>query len=150
MRSFFAPGPNGTGLANGGTFALSYTNPAANPTTATATVTFSTNAATLQSNIQAALTYGGLAGQIGVNTGASNTPNSVVIVTNDMSTGANVLITFQGALAQATDQLLATTTPGVSITPATINVPNNVPGAGHSRRAEQRFRRDVGQFHSPV
>jgi hypothetical protein len=130
----FARGPSNTDaiffspvITNGSTFALTYTNAAANPTTGTATVTFSTTAATLASNIQAALSFGGLAPQIGVN-GA--TPNSVVVVTNDTSTGANVLVTFQSALAQATNQLLMSGTPGVSITTATINVPNNIPDSG--------------------
>src|SRR5208282_2095147 len=69
----FARGPSNTDavflpstLTNGSTFALSYTNPAANPTTGTATITFSTTAATLQNNIQTALTSGGLATQVGV------------------------------------------------------------------------------------
>jgi hypothetical protein len=54
----------------------------------------------------------------------------VVIVTNDTSTGANVLVTFQSALATAVDQLLTSNTPGVSIALATINVANNIPGNG--------------------
>ena len=54
----------------------------------------------------------------------------MVIVTNDTSTGANVLVTFQNALAQATSQLLTSTTPGVSISTATINAANNIPGSG--------------------
>ena len=130
----FARGPSNTdalffspSLTNGSTFALTYTNPAANPQTGTATITFSTAAATLASNIQAALSFGGLAPQIG-STGAI--ANSVVVVTNDTSTGANVSVTFQSALAQATNQLLTSSTPGVSITAATINVPNNLPGSG--------------------
>jgi endonuclease/exonuclease/phosphatase family metal-dependent hydrolase len=127
---YFTPGPNGIGLANGSTFALTYTNAAANPTTGTATITFSTTAVTLQNNIQAALSSGSLAVQVGVNTNDNNTPNSVVIVTNDLSSGANVLITFQSALAQATNQLLNSNTPGVSIAAATIDVANNVPGNG--------------------
>ena len=134
----FARGPSNTDsiffsstLANGSTFALSYTNPAASPSTGTATVTFSTTAATLQSNIQSALTSGGLAVQIGDNPpGPSGIPNSVVIVTNDVSSGANVLVTFQNALAQAASQLLSSTTPGVSISTATINAANDVPGSG--------------------
>jgi phospholipase/lecithinase/hemolysin len=133
----FARGPSNTDavflpstLSNGSTFALSYTNPAANPTTGTATVTFNTAAATLQTNIQAALSSGGLATQIGLNAIVNNTPNSVVIVTNDTSTGANVLVTFQSALAQATNQPLSSTTAGVSIGLATINVANNLPGSG--------------------
>jgi hypothetical protein len=117
-------------LANGTTFALTYTNPAANPTTATATITFSTTLATLQNNIQFALTSGGLATQVGVNTSANNTPNSVAIVTNDVSSGANVLVTFQSALAQATNQLLSSNTPGVSIGLASINAAQNIPGDG--------------------
>ena len=117
-------------MTNGSTFALSYTNPAANPTTGAATITFSTTAATLQSSIQAALSSGGLATQIGLNASANNTPNSVVIVTNDVSSGANVLVTFQTALAQTTNQLLSSSTTGVSIGLATINVANNLPGSG--------------------
>jgi Bacterial Ig-like domain (group 3) len=132
----FARGPSNTdsiflpALTNGSTFALSYTNPAANPTTGTATITFNTTAATLQASIQAALTSGGLATQVGANANANNTPNAVVVVTNDVSTGANVLVTFQSALAQATNQLLTSNTPGVSILVATINVANNIPGNG--------------------
>jgi FG-GAP-like repeat/FG-GAP repeat len=133
----FARGPSNTdslifstALANGSTFNLSYTNPAANPTTATATVTFSTTAATLLSNIQTALTSGGLATQIGSNASANGTPNAVTIVTTDNSAGANVLITFQSTLAQATSQLLNSATPGVSIAAATIDAANNVPGTG--------------------
>jgi hypothetical protein len=117
-----------TELANGSTFNLSYTNPAANPTTATATVTFSTTPATLLSNIQATLITGGLARQIGV--GPGGVPNVVVAVTNDTSTGANLLVTFQNALAQATNQLLTANSDGVSIAPATIDVANNIPGSG--------------------
>jgi hypothetical protein len=133
----FARGPSNTNavflpstLTNGSTFALSYTNPAATPTTGTAIITFSTNGATLATNIQTALTSGGLAAQIGVNSSANNTPNSVVVVTNDVSSGANVLVTFQSALAQATGELLTSTTAGVSISAALINVANNIPGNG--------------------
>ena len=132
----FARGPSNTDaiflpttLTNGSTFALSYTNPLTSPTTGTATVTFSTTAATLQSNIQNALSTGGLATQIGV-VGPGGTPNAVVVVTNDTSTGANVLVTFQSALAQATSQLLTSTTPGVTIGLAPINAANNIPGSG--------------------
>jgi FG-GAP-like repeat len=117
-------------LTNSATFNLSYTNPSTQPSTGTAIVTFSTTAATLQANIQAALTSGGLATQVGVNSSANDTPNSVVIVTNDVSSGANVLVTFQSALAQSPSQLLSSTTPGLSIAPATINVANNIPGDG--------------------
>jgi hypothetical protein len=133
----FARGPSNTDalflpstLTNGSTFNLSFTNPAANPSTGTAIITFSTTVATLASNIQTALTNGGLAKQVGVNTSAGNTPNSVVVVTNDVTSGANVLVTFQSALATATNQLLSSTTAGVTITPATINVANNIPGDG--------------------
>ena len=134
----FSRGPSNTDavflpstLTNGSTFALSYTNPAASPTTGTATVTFSTTATTLQSNIQTALTSGGLASQIGNNPpGPTGTPNSVVVVTNDVSTGANVLVTFQSALATTTTQLLSSTTPGVTVGLATINAANNIPGNG--------------------
>ena len=101
----FARGPSNTDalffsptLTNGSTFALSYTNPAASPSTGTARVTFSTLAATLQSNIQAALTSGGLAVQVG---STSGTPNVVVVASNDATTGANVLVTFQNGLATA-------------------------------------------------
>ena len=54
----------------------------------------------------------------------------MVIVTNDNSAGANVLVTFQSALAQATNQLLSSSTAGVAIGLATINVANNLPGSG--------------------
>jgi hypothetical protein len=124
----FLPGPGAGGLANGSTFALSFTNPTANPATGTAIITFSTVAATLQSNIQNALISGGLAKQIGANAG--NVPNAVAIVTNDVSSGANVLVTFQNALAQAVGQLLSSTSPGVSIGAALINAANNIPGDG--------------------
>ena len=133
----FARGPSNTDaiflpstLSNGSTFALSYTNPAANPTTGTATITFSTTGATLQSNIQTALTIGGLVKQVGTNPAAQNTPNSVVVVTNDSAAGANVLVTFQSALALATNQLLFTSTPGIAIALANINVANNIPTSG--------------------
>jgi hypothetical protein len=126
---FFAPGSGGTGISNGETFALTYTNPSASPTTGTATVTFSTIAATLQSNIQDAFTSGGLATQIGSDQ-STGIPNSVVIITNDTSTGANVLVSFQNALATATSQLLVSNTPGVAVAAATINAANNIPGNG--------------------
>jgi hypothetical protein len=133
----FARGPSNTDalflpstLTNGSTFNLTYTNPAAIPATGTATITFSTITATLARNIQAALTSGGLAKLVGVNPSAANAPNSVVIVTNEVATGANVLITFQSALATATNHLLNSNTAGVSIALATINVANNVPGNG--------------------
>jgi hypothetical protein len=133
----FARGPSNTDavflpstLSNGSTFALSYTNPLTHPTTGTATITFSTTAATLQSNIQNALTFGGLATQVGQNPSASNTANSVVIVTTDSATGANVLVTFQSALATTTNQLLSSNTTGVSIALATINAAQNVPSDG--------------------
>jgi hypothetical protein len=133
----FARGPSNTDalflpstVANGSTFTLIYTNPGATPTTGTATVTFSTTAATLQSNIQQALTSGGLSAQVGVNPNANNTPNSVVVVTNDTAAGANVLITFQSALAQSTSQVLSSNTGGVTPVLATINAANNIPGSG--------------------
>ena len=84
----------------------------------------------MQSNIQAALTNGVLAPQIGTNPAAQNTPNSVVVVTNDNAAGANVLVTFQSALAQANDKLLESDTPGVSISLANVNVANNIAGNG--------------------
>jgi len=136
----FARGPSNTDalflpatIGNGNTFNLIYTNPNTTPTTGTATVTFSTTPATLLNNIQNALSFtsnsaGGLADQIGVSGG--NVPNSAVVVTNDRAAGANVLVTFQNALATATDQLLSSSTPGVTISLATINAANNVPGNG--------------------
>jgi hypothetical protein len=135
----FARGPSNTDaiflpttIGNGGTFSLSYTNPSATPQTGTATITFSTTAATLLNNIQTALSIttnanGGLAEQIGI---TSNTPNSAVVVLNDRSTGANVLVTFQNTLASATTHLLSSSTPGVSISVATVNLPNTFPGSG--------------------
>jgi hypothetical protein len=133
----FARGPTNTDaiflpstLSNGSTFSLSYNNPSANPPTGTATITFSTTATTLAGNIQSALSSGGLSPQVGVNTSAGNVPNSVVVVTDDVSSGTNVLVTFQGPLAQATNQLLSSTTRGVSISQATIDVANNIPDDG--------------------
>ena len=133
----FARGPSNTDalflpttLTNGSTFALSYTNPAASPTTGTATVTFSTTAATLQSNIQNALSTRRPGHANRRSRPGAGTPNAVVVVTNDASTGANVLVTFQGALAQATSQLLTSTTPGVTSGLAPINAANNIPGSG--------------------
>jgi hypothetical protein len=133
----FARGPSNTdalyfgpSLTSGATFNLSYTNPAVQPSIGTATITFSTNAANLALNIQTAFSSGALAAQIGVNSSANNTPNSVVIATNDVSSGANVLVTFQSALFTATNQVLSSTTPGVSIAPAMVDVSNNIPGMG--------------------
>jgi PKD repeat protein len=134
----FARGPSNTdaiaitGLTNGSPFTLTYTNPAASPMTATATITFSSTAVILQSNIQNALsnlsnTNGGLANQIGFN---GSTPNSVVFVSTDNSSGANLVVVFQSALAQATNQLLVSSTTGVTIVPANINVANNIANSG--------------------
>jgi hypothetical protein len=130
--AIFLPGPgvSGIGLTNGSTFSLMYTNPLATPSTGTAIITFSTTAATLQNNIQTALNNGGLTAQVGVNTAGNNLPNATVVVTNDVSSGANVLVTFSNALANATNQLLGSSTPGVTIALATINVANNIPGNG--------------------
>jgi hypothetical protein len=132
----FARGPSNTDamvlpttIGNGNTFNLIYTNPTATPTTGTATITFSTTAATLLGNIQTALSTttnanGGLAEQVGV---TNNIPNSAVVVTNDSLTlGANVLITFQNTLATASNHILSSTTPGVSIAAATINAANTI------------------------
>jgi hypothetical protein len=123
----FARGPSNTDavylpstIGNGGSFDLVY----ANPTPGTATVTFSTTPAILQSNIQAALNA---LPQVSI---TGMVPDAIVSVINDVSTGANVQITFQNSLAAATGQLLASDTPGVSIAPATINLANNVPGNG--------------------
>src|SRR5262249_38193382 len=98
----FARGPSNTdaiflpsSIGSAGTFALSYTNPAASPTTGTAVITFSTSSAILQSNIQAALNTGGLAAQVGI--GPGGVPNAAVVVVNAASSGANVLVTFQNA-----------------------------------------------------
>jgi hypothetical protein len=107
-------------IGDGGTFDLTYGNHAA----ATATVTFSTAPAILQSNIQNALNA---LPQIGT---TGTIPNAVVLVINDTKNGANVQVTFQNALATATNQLLTSDTPGVSVGLTTINVPNNVPGNG--------------------
>jgi len=128
----FARGPSNTDalflpstIGNGNTFNLIYTNPNTAPSTGTATITFSTTAATLLNNIQNALNA---LRQISV---SASIPNSAVVVINDSATaGANVQITFQGTLAQATNQLLASTTPGVSISSATINAANNITGNG--------------------
>ena len=117
-------------MTDGSTFNLSYTNPAANPPTGTATITFSSTAATLASNIQTALSSGGLATQIGTNPGAGGTPNSVVTVINDTSAGANVVVTFQSALAQAVNHQLTSSTAGLAISAATINTSNNMPNLG--------------------
>jgi hypothetical protein len=134
----FARGPSNTdairlsGLIEGESFALTYTNPSATPSTGTATITFSSNAAVLGSNIQNALTYtsnanGGLANQIGMNNGV---PNVVTVVTSDSTSGANVLVTFQGTLAQATGQMLTSDTPGFSVAAATIDLPSSFAGNG--------------------
>ena len=130
-------------MSNGSTFALSYTNPHT-LTTGTQTVTFSTSEASLQLNIQNALNA---MTQIG---STSGTPNSVVVATNDVSTGANVLVTFQAALAQASNQLLTTTTPGVTIAAATINAANNIAGSGIPIALSTRPERDLGELHVTV
>jgi hypothetical protein len=127
----FARGPSNTDviflpstIGDGNTFNLIYTNPNT-VSTGTATVTFSTTAATLQSNIQTALNN---LSQIGTTSG---TPNSVASVLNDSaSAGANVLVTFQNSLATATGSLLSSATAGVSIGLANINVSNAVAGNG--------------------
>jgi hypothetical protein len=127
----FARGPSNTDavhlpntIGNGNTFGLSYTNPNTS-STGTATVTFSTNRLTLQSNIQTALNN---LAQIGTTGGG--VPNAVVVVINDVSSGANVQVTFQNSLASATSNLLSSPTSGVSIGLATIDVANNIPGDG--------------------
>jgi phospholipase/lecithinase/hemolysin len=127
----FARGPSNTEaiflpstIGNGNTFNLSYSNPAASPTSGTATITFSGTVATLQSNIQNALSS---LPQISTTAGV---PNAVVVAINDVSSGANVQNTFQNALAAAINQLLSSTTAGVSIGLASINLANNVPGNG--------------------
>jgi hypothetical protein len=119
----FARGPSNTDavflpttIGNGGTFNLIYSNPAVSPNVGTATITFSTTGATLQSSIQAALNN---LPQISTTSGA---PNAVALVLSDnASVGANVLITFQNSLATATNQLLASGTSGVTISFASIN-----------------------------
>jgi hypothetical protein len=135
----FARGPSNTdllflpaGIGVGNTFNLIYTNPNTSPSTGTATITFSTIAATLQQSIQNALSSGGLATQIGLNSSNLNNAVPAVLNPNTIATqGANVLITFQNAyFATATNQLLASTTPGVSITLATINAANNIASNG--------------------
>jgi hypothetical protein len=127
----FARGPSNTDaifvpstIGNGGTFNLIYTNPNT-LSTGTATVTFSTASATLQSNIQTALNA---LPQIGLTSGA---PNGVVAVLNDIATvGANFLVTFQNGLVTATSQVLASTTAGATAGPVTINVSNVIPNNG--------------------
>jgi len=131
----FARGPSNTDfvfllttIGNGNTFNLVYTNPNTSPATGTATITFSTIAATLQTYIQAALNA---LPQIGVNgVGAPNAP--VVVQNSAISTqGADVLVTFQNSyFVTATSQVLSSTTAGASIALATINAPNNVTGNG--------------------
>jgi len=132
----FARGPSNTdalflpaSIGNGNTFNLIYNNPNTTPTTGTATVTFSTIAATLEANIQNALNA---LPQIG--TAALNVPNAVAVIDNPVTMatqGANVLVTFQNsAFVTATNQVLASTTPGVSIALATINAANDLTGNG--------------------
>jgi len=132
----FARGPSNTdavflptSIGNGNTFNLIYNNPNTTPTTGTATVTFSTIAGTLQSNIQTALNA---LPQIG--TGAFNVPNAAVVIENPVTIatqGANVLVTFQNSyFVTATNQVLHSITPGVSIALATINAANNQAGNG--------------------
>jgi hypothetical protein len=127
----FARGPSNTDslflpstIGNGGTFNLIYTNPNTVPTTGTATVTFSTVAATLQQNIQAAMD-----GMVQIGVGAGNVKNAVPVILNPntLANGANVQITFQNSyFATATNQLFSSTTPGVSVSVTTINVASNV------------------------
>ena len=126
----FARGPSNTdaiffntSVTNGSTFALSYTNPTT-LTTGSVIVTFSSIAATLQNNIQTALNAMTQVGSTG------GTPNTVVVVTNDTTSGANVLVTFQDSLVTATNEMLTSTTTGVSIGVAMINASNNVPTDG--------------------
>src|SRR5205823_4677695 len=127
----FARGPSNTEslflpstIGNGGTFNLVYTNPAVTPTTGTANVVMSTTAATLQTNLQAALS--GLP-QISTTAGA---PNAVVVVTSDSAAaGANVRITFQNSLVAATNQLLVGSN-GATASLANIDVSNAIPNNG--------------------
>ena len=129
----FARGPSNTdavflpsGIGNGNTFNLIYTNPAMAPSTGTATVTFSTTSATLQTNIQNALNA---LAQIG--TDANGNPNAVVSVLTNGGGGSNVAVTFQNpAFMTATGQLLSSTTSGVTVALQTINVANNIAGDG--------------------
>jgi hypothetical protein len=111
-------------LGSGSTFTLSYTNPNTS-SKGTATVTFSTTAATLQSNIQNALNK---LPQISM---TGTTPNAVVIVVNDStSSGANLTVTFQNSLVSTTSQLLSSSTASVSISLANINAANSIVGDG--------------------
>jgi hypothetical protein len=135
----FARGPSNTDavflpttIGNGNTFNLIYTNPYASPNfgtslpIGTATITFSTASGTLQTNIQNALNA---LPQIG--TDANGVANGVVDVLNDNANGANVAVTFQNpTLVTATNQLLSSTTTGVSISLQNINVANNVANDG--------------------
>jgi hypothetical protein len=132
----FARGPSNTDLVfvptsvgNGNTFNLIYTNTSGAPSTGTATITFSTVAATLQLNIQTALN--GLA-QIGTTSGSGNGAVVINNPTTMATAGANVLVTFQNTtyFITSTSQLLSSTTSGVSISLASINVPNNLTSAG--------------------
>jgi len=132
----FARGPSNTdalflpaSIGNGNTFNLIYTNPNTAPTTGTATVTFSTVAATLEANIQSDLNALPQIGTAGI-----NVPNAVAVIDNPVTMatqGANVLVTFQNSyFVTATNQVLASTTPGVSIALATINAANDLSGNG--------------------
>jgi hypothetical protein len=134
----FARGPSNTDLVflptsigNGNTFNLIYTNTSGAPGTGTASITFSTVAATLQQNIQSALNA---LPQIGTTAGAGNGAVVINNPTTMATAGANVLVTFQNTsyFITSTSQLLSSTTSGVSVSLATINVPNNLTNAGIS------------------
>jgi hypothetical protein len=129
----FARGPSNADLVvlpasigNGNTFNLIYTNTnSGTPSTGTATITFSTSSATLQQNIQSALNA---LSQIGTTNNAGNAVVAIQNPTTMATAGANVLITFQNTsyFLTATSQLLSSTTSGVSISLAALNVPNNL------------------------
>jgi hypothetical protein len=132
----FARGPSNTDLmflptsiGNGNTFNLIYTNTSGAPSTGTATITFSTVAATLQQNIQSALNA---LSQIGTTSGAGNGAVVINNPTTMATAGANVLVTFQNTsyFITSTGQMLSSTTSGVLISLASINVPNNLTSAG--------------------
>jgi hypothetical protein len=126
----FARGPSNTdsvflptAIGTGNTFNLIYTNPNTS-STGTATVTFSTILATLQNNIQTALNNLPEIGMTGV------VPNAVTVILAPANGAENIQITFQNSLATATSNLLSSTTPGVVIGLANIDVHNNIAGSG--------------------
>jgi len=109
-------------IGNGNPFDLSYPAGSANDDPS---VPFSTTAVTLQGNIQTAL-------NTLVGFGGGGVPNAVAVVQNTAiaTQGAFVKVTFQNSLVTATTQLLGSTTAGVTISLANIDVPNNISNNG--------------------